>query len=468
MAVGSRPMYAAWWLTLPARDLFWATLCLVPIFGAVLSVQPFPLGDKAFFEYVGWTMLHGGRLYVDVWDKKLPSIFLVNEALQGLFGQRYLLHILAQAAVNGVSVLLFATILRHNRIASWGPATFTFALVIGLSGYFNTCEQYALPCILLAYRLALKRSDIASGIALAVATTFWIPSVLLAIPLLVRAAGARSRLRLALALCLTLVSFAAVMWATFGARTMVELVSSWGLYSQHNAAEGQTGIRANLGIVSLLYSALIVSGAGALCALLLFVVRKPRNADESFALWWIGCALAAAMVTRQFYPHYFLAAIPALIYGIATFGFAWNVAQARAVLVLIAAFFILRCADATLIESKAAKRDAENARMLGATIRHALGSGAVIFSDAYAPEIYLASDALLPDRFAINEPVPAQKPFIQSHRPLHERKAAVVVTPALQGTNRRMYRARIRVCEGSFAEWHLYVSTSMVSKFKCE
>jgi len=457
---------AASWRRLYVQEPLWIGLCVAVIFGATLAVEPFPTSDRAFFEYVGLAMSHGQRLYLDVWDTKLPSIFLVNEAYQVLFGQHYFFHIVAQAAVNALSVLLFAVVLRQSRIQAWAPAAFAFSIVISLKCYFNTCEQYALPCTLLAYVLAFKRSHIASGIALAFATTFWIPAFLLAIPLLLRSADAGARLRLASSFGLTLCAYAAVMWAAFGGGTVTELTRSWFVYAHYSRVELETGLRARLGVISLIYGSSIISGVAMLCALLILVLRKPRNPDESFALWWVGCALAAAAATGQFFPHYFLAAVPALIFAVATYGFQWGIVRARMIVAFVAAVLLWKCALGAILGIKEATNDTANAQIAAERIERALGPGAVIYSQAYAPEMYLASAASLPNRFAIDEPVPNLKPFITSHHELAVRQPAVILS-RVAANERPPIPDGTRACGHSFGGWQIYVSTLLISRFSC-
>jgi hypothetical protein len=448
-------------------DTLWIGLGFAAIFVSALAVEPFPLEDSALFEYAGRAMSHGQRLYLDVWDNKLPSIFLINEAWQTLFGQHYLLHVVAQTAVNASSVVLFAAILLQARIAGWAPASSAFAVLISFR-YLNSCEQYALACILLAYFLALRGSGVASGIALALATTFWIPAIVLGVPLFVRDMGSRSRWRFALAFGLTLAAYAAIMLAAFGGGVVTELIRSWFWYEHHNrpAAGGITGTRSPFRIISVLNSALIASAVGPLIVLLLLVIRKPRSGTESFALWWSGCALAAAAINSHFYSQHFLPAVAPLLFAIAAYGFTWSTVRPRILLALAAGILAWTWAIYTVNDIFSEKTAAANARMVGYRIQSALGTDAVIFSEAYAPEIYLASAASLPDRFAIVAPIAAMQPFIASRSDVRARGPAVVLIRK-QLNERPHTQEESLVCGRAIGRWEIYASAATISKFTC-
>ncbi|MDB5093246.1 MAG: hypothetical protein JWO85_1347 [Candidatus Eremiobacteraeota bacterium] len=443
----------------------WISLGFAAIFVSALAVEPFPLEDSALFEYAGRAMSHGQRLYLDVWDNKLPSIFFVNEAWQALFGQRYFLHVAAQTLVNALSVALFAAILLQSRIAGWALASSAFAVLISFR-YFNSSEQYALACILLAYLLALRGNGVGSGIVLALATTFWIPAIVLAIPLLVREKDGPTRWRFALAFGITLGAYAAIMLAAFGGGVVRELVRSWFWYEHHSRPGGVTGTRSPFRIVSLLYSVAIASAVGPLIALLFLVIRKPRSGTESFALWWSGSALAAAAVNSHLYSQHFLPAIAPLLFAIAAYGFTWSTVRPRIVLALAAGGLAWAWVTYTISDIRSQKTAAADARMVGDRIQRALGTDAVIFSEAYAPEIYLASAASLPDRFAIVAPIAAMQPFIESRSGVRARGPAVVLIR--RRPNERPHTGEESlVCGRAIGSWEIHASPATISKFAC-
>jgi len=83
--------------------------------GAFLLREPYPSEDSAFFEYVGRALSEGRHLYSDLWDNKLPSVFLVNQLWWKLFGAHYRAHLLAEAIVCVLTVLLELTRSRGRR-----------------------------------------------------------------------------------------------------------------------------------------------------------------------------------------------------------------------------------------------------------------------------------------------------------------------------------------------------------------
>jgi hypothetical protein len=68
----------------PSRFALW-TLLFIALIGATRIPEPFE-GDQAFFTLTARSLVHGARLYVDVWDNKQPGIFLFYALAGRLFG----------------------------------------------------------------------------------------------------------------------------------------------------------------------------------------------------------------------------------------------------------------------------------------------------------------------------------------------------------------------------------------------
>jgi hypothetical protein len=378
-----------------------AAAVLIPFVAALWKVEP-PVSDDALFEYYGRAISHGSRLYVDLWDHHLPGIYLVNAALQQLFATRYVMHALGQAIFDAASVLLFAYILRRNDVRLWVPATLAFSVVISVvPNSLNTVENVALPFQLLAFALWSDGRRVASAVALAIATTFWILGAALLIALLF---GGRSttkeRIVMAAAFFGTLVVYAAVLLGWFGAHEVGTLVHSWAPYAASNAAVTST-FRGPLGAVAVLYHGLVGTGIGILLAALAAVVRKPATPAQRFALVWLGCALVAAVAPGSFYAHYFIPAIPPCIFAIAAFGVDRRVTVRRVAFGAVAVFFAFRTVGSMLHTTPLVQAESHDQAAVGERVRAVSGAGTVIRTDDYAPAIYLAADAVGQDAFSL-------------------------------------------------------------------
>jgi hypothetical protein len=249
----------------------WLALTVVAFVVATFRARSFPYEDAALFEYVGRALVHGERLYVDIWDNKLPSIYLVNAVWQLLFGDRYGLHKVAEVAVNALSVGLFAVVLRIMSVRAWAPAICALAWTLAVATVLDAAEYYALPCILLAYALALSRkSAVGAGAALAIATSFWIPSLLLLIPLLAENDSRCTRRSLVVGFMAAVALYASAMIALSGFATITELVHSWFSYLTFTRpTERPLLVRFLAGIT--------LSGVGILLLVFAIVVRKPKT-----------------------------------------------------------------------------------------------------------------------------------------------------------------------------------------------
>lgn len=140
------------------------------------------LGDSVIFEYIGWFLTEGNRLYVDVWEVKPPLSFEVTAVLSLLAGDdvvRYhVLNLLANGAAIVVGAAAAAGIVYHLTDDALGAVvagvtpfvlpTYFFRALIGFKAKYFVVAA-GLGCLYLAYR----ERPVAAGVAGVVAVGFW-------------------------------------------------------------------------------------------------------------------------------------------------------------------------------------------------------------------------------------------------------------------------------------------------------
>ena len=388
-----------------AATAAWLALAGIVLIAGFIKAPAFPTNDSALFEFYGRHLLQGQRLYIDLWDNKLPSIYWVNELWQKLFGEQFRLHIGAEMVVNTLAVILFAMLLRRHKLSAWPWATFTFAAVLVLpSAEYNYTEFYALPLILTALLFTFDRPFL-SGVSLACAATFWIPSLLVGLVVLYPARRLRTLALFVSGVLAFAVAYAMILVVIVaGTGTIAALATTWPAYiKQGYEALGLS----RLGFFRSLYDPLIVSGAGFCIMAFLTVIRRPESRTERLAVSWICATLIAAVVPGHPSFHYYIPSVAALMFGIATFAGApfggWS-AIPRVVTALVTLFFLAGTARSVATQIRAVTDAAGSARRIASCSRDTFGPGAVIYATAYAPELYLAGDAVPGNRYALVDP----------------------------------------------------------------
>jgi hypothetical protein len=364
-----------------------ALAVVIPVFKAPF----FPINDPAFFEYFGRAMLHGQRLYVDLIDSKLPSIFVVNALWQALFGDNYALHTYAEAALNAASIALFAILLRRRQIPAWALGTFLFAVFFSIPfPQFNYTQHYAIFFIVLGLYLSARGWNLFAGGALALASTFWPPAALTCIPILLEPSGRRERILLLGGFLGTAGLYALAMVAAFGPHIFDYFLTVWTNYA---------GRAPQITISQLevtLFDSALGPGIGVLLLLLLLAVRRPVSAASRFALIWSACALAGTAIPPRFSEHYFLPSVPALAMAIAAFGLSKKHVLRRPFLAVGAAALSLFMFERSATLARGFSERANEVVVVGGWIRSNIGAGGTVYPDEFAPELELAASARRP------------------------------------------------------------------------
>lgn len=295
----------------------WVAAAVLFALAAAIVFYHIPTASAGFYEYVGHAILGGKVLYRDVWDNKLPSIYYLNALWQLLFGSRYVLHWAAEFVVLLATVGLFAVFAWYERIALWGPATFLVAVFLSLPPlrHFNYTETYATFLIMAALVAAQRGVPIASGIALSLAATFWLPAVFQAAAILVLCSEPARRTQFLVAFLASAAVLAAVIVGVFGGAPILAGLQE--MYGWERVRFDRT-----FAIVEArkLWATLNSTGLLVPVVLALGVLRRPASDTERFALVWLVSALAGAAISLDFSEHEFLPVVAPLAFTIVTYG----------------------------------------------------------------------------------------------------------------------------------------------------
>lgn len=359
----------------------------------------FPAVDAAFFEYYGRSIASGHRLYTDLWDNKLPSIYLINALWWKLFANDYFKHLLVEVAINCLTITIFAQILRRAKIVHWAMATLAFSIFYTfIGGPPNQTEHYATPLILLAIFASFYKRHATSGILLAIATTFFIPSFFAgSIPILITST-VRDRVKLLTAMIVALLLLTLAFIAYFGWQTGVELVQSWVAYEignyRHTNYQPQNH---RYPIPQLSPAYYINTGFGVLLLGVATLWTRDISQRVRFGLFWTIATAVVVLALGKPTPHYFLPLYAPMIMLIASLPISrervkrrWLVATATIALGIFTVTVHLDAFNATSEKTLMA------IRYSGQKVFETYGTDAI----AMLPwEAYLSSFAQPPSRF---------------------------------------------------------------------
>lgn len=141
-----------------------------------------PLRDSLIFEYIGWYLTEGGRLYVDVWEVKPPLPFEVTAVLAWLAdGSIPRFHAFALAVTNAAAIGTALVVgLVTFELTEDEAASFTGGLVVFAYPAFHwraafgfKPKYFVVFFGLLAVYLAFRRRPVSAGLAGAAAVGFW-------------------------------------------------------------------------------------------------------------------------------------------------------------------------------------------------------------------------------------------------------------------------------------------------------
>lgn len=141
-----------------------------------------PLQDSLIFEYIGWFLTRGGRLYLDIWEVKPPLPFEVAALVSLVAGGDpvvgHWLHVVltagAAVATAAVAGALVADVTEDGVAAFAAGASLYVLPAFHWRVAFGFKVKYFVPLfVLLAVYLARRDRPGAAGVAAGAATGFW-------------------------------------------------------------------------------------------------------------------------------------------------------------------------------------------------------------------------------------------------------------------------------------------------------
>jgi hypothetical protein len=460
----------------PARDAHWV---LGGVFAAILLAivgYHYPTSDAAFFEYAGREISRGQHLYRDIWDNKLPGIYYVNALWHVMLGNHYAMHWAVEVAISLASIALFALFVKRDGLNHWGPATCVFAITLNIPtiSFYDYTEQYAVLLILLGLVAAQARLLTVTGATVAASTFFWVPSVLMLVPLAWWEHTVKSRAALTM-FCLAsgAILIALCIWK-FGAGAMHTLLVDMASYENAGFAGGLS-----LRLLHPLALSILGSGIAPLMFAAALAARTPITPRERFALVWLAAALAGIFVNKNFFLHYFLPSIAPLVYTIFAFGITPMALRTRwyvgVLFVLVIPVMYLGMKANVLHTFQTARYGQRIGEILGRSLP---AHDVYILTYAYLPGVYLAADRRAPGNYA--NPI-ALNPYLfkggqaeqrsRAYLKDAKRASAIVTEDVVKRVGstaffRYIDRNLVEVCDHELSHWHLYVLPSLQTKFQ--
>lgn len=420
--------------------LYLAAAVLILSISGLLTYH-FPTYTQAFYSYVGRSIVEGKLPYRDVWDNKLPSIHYVNALWHLGFGTNYFGHRIAEVAILAATVILFALFVRRERAANWGAATLVFALLLSLPdiGQWNYTEPYALLFIMLAFVAMQRNAPIASGVAIGIAATFWIPSSLL-LPAMLVYERERGRAGAFVRIITGFFGVTALYWATIAAAFGLEkIVALLGDMRSYEEQKWSTSVPMWIAARGHLADTLLRTGLLIPFVVLLALARFPRTGGERFALAWLACSLAGAAVNLNFSDHYFVPSTAPLAYALTTFASAARLSPVRSIFCAALAIALLSYGPkmwSMMHRSYVGQYEtAHDAALAGRVLAASLPREAPILVCASDQGIYLQANRDAAGRFAFmsgieQTPMNRRAPRLREYVEDMQRAAAVVADPA--------------------------------------
>lgn len=176
------PVSGRWWLSIVVVGVVSHGIVLGRLLNSLGPGTRPPLRDSIIFEYIGWYLTVGGRLYLDVWEIKPPLAFEIPALVTILAGGNVVLAHWLSVAVTvafaiGGAVLVGALVveLTGDRSAAvlGGIALYTFPVYAWRTAFGFKVKYVVIFAGLLAIWLVLRDRFLVAGVSAGAAVGVW-------------------------------------------------------------------------------------------------------------------------------------------------------------------------------------------------------------------------------------------------------------------------------------------------------
>lgn len=405
--------------------------------------------DESIYLLVARGLLHGSAPYTAIWDNKPPGLYVLFALAQVLFGQTVLaIRLLAVAAVTATSFLLWL----YGRIVLGGwaigalAALFYAIFSMQNGGMASNAEIMFAPLTVAAFLLLGARTGAPATLQPCRRLTFLAIGLLLGLAIQIKSVAAMELLAaLALVGLAWLISrrqgapqtreaaLAAALMAGGAALPLLVAAAAFAV-TGHFADYAYANVTALLiyvrnappttpgAIIAALLSQVrgaALLWAAALAAVPLALMIRQRHARAAMKLGalglWLLFALAATMLSRRFFAHYYLQVLPPLsllaaaaIVQAATLDSGLPRARRALLIGLIVVIGLVQPAAGyarqSLAEVEALVRRTPRVELLAYTasyLRERMAPGDYLFVAEGPPILYYLTDASIPTRFVL-------------------------------------------------------------------
>lgn len=421
------------------RLLAAALLLVVAVAARAIGWGPSVINpDESIFSLAAREVVNGHLPYLTLFDNKPVGSTLILAGAFALFGQSVLVARLVGLGFAWASGMLIAALLRRadfgrTEAVMAGVVLIAYLSALGLGGQATLTElllvPFTLTAVLLLTRMAARDRSVARiALALAAGLASGVAVLIKIVPIVPGVAVAGTMLLLLVLRRRATFGSAMLLFAVFVAAAVAPMVAAAGTYaasrvlddflwSNFGFASAYAGIHPRPAMIAqrlgttldAIWPLLALSGLGLADAVGRWHRRREIDDLLVVSLAWVLAEVAAASASLQFFPHYFLTAIPPLValsaFGIRTVAhWAGTASRSRVALVLgaVIALIAVERTQVDMARERVATPDVPR-RVAAAITRASPGGRPTLFVTNYKLSgIYLLTDAPLPaTRFAV-------------------------------------------------------------------
>jgi len=290
--------------------------------------EPPWLNDEGVYAMVGRALLHGEKLYRQVWENKPPAIYLLNAAAERLGGAGHVITSMRLLALIASVIALIA--LYRLMVAERGPGAARLAVVVAgigldlplIDGTEANAEIFVAAAsatgMALVWGVVRSMPDgerrfpssgsslVLAGIAFGIGILFKLPAGADALAAALVIMFHENRLlRLAGLVLGAVIPLGAITGWLAGQGLVGDALYATIGYNRGYVTIGQSLHSPIVGLFTVL-APLAALGAGSVIA---WCGRRSGRPCSAGAAWWLGLSLIGALASGRTYPHYFLQAV---------------------------------------------------------------------------------------------------------------------------------------------------------------